>query len=86
MKIVWLYCKDRQTNRLEQNGESINKLISIDVKATQWGKESLQEIVLEDVSNNAYKKTKKETVLDQLDACMEKTREFQSLPHTFHRS
>lgn len=86
MKIVWLYCKDRQTNRLEQNGESINKLISIDVKATQWGKESLQEIVLEDVSNNAYKKTKKETVLDQLDACMEKNREFQSLPHTFHRS
>ena len=52
MKIVWLYCKDRQINRLEQN------LVSIDVKATQWGKERLQEIVLEDVSNNAYKKNK----------------------------
>ena len=50
------YCndEDRQINQALPNGESVNKFIHIDVKATHWGKEGLQEIILEDVSNNFF--------------------------------
>lgn len=51
-----LYDEDRQINQVLPNGESVNKFIHTDVKASHWGKEGLQEIVLEDVSNNFLKK------------------------------
>ena len=51
-----LYDEDRQINQVLPNGESVNKFIHTDVKASHWGKEGLQEIVLEDVSNNFKKK------------------------------
>ena len=52
MKSMLLYNEDRQINQVLPNGESVNKFIHIDVKATHCGKEGLQEVVLEDVSNN----------------------------------
>lgn len=49
-----LYDEDRQINQVLPNGESVNKFIHIDVKASHWGKKGLQEIELEDVSNNFF--------------------------------